>query len=76
MTNLVFTWKEQCRDAEAVGPLGKSVRLRERILQADYLYFISSSNALARWEAEQRDTDALAKAVVAEEHKHLISQME
>jgi hypothetical protein len=53
MNNLAFTWKSQGRYAEAVGLLRECVRLQERISGASHPHFISSSNALVRWEAER-----------------------
>ena len=47
MNNLAFTWKEQGRDAEAVGLMKECVRLQQWILGADHRHFISSSIALA-----------------------------
>ncbi|KAF1810813.1 HET-domain-containing protein [Eremomyces bilateralis CBS 781.70] len=55
MANLTSTWKAQGRDTEAIGLMMECVRLQEQVLGTSHPYFISSSNILADWEAEQRD---------------------
>jgi hypothetical protein len=44
--------RDEGRDAEAIGLLRECVQLRERKLGANHPAFISSSEALASWEAE------------------------
>jgi hypothetical protein len=56
--------KKKGRNVEAVGLMREYVQRRKRILGANRPYFISSSNALAGWEAEQYGT--LAPRGVAE----------
>ena len=58
MANLAFTWKEQGRDSKALGLMKERVRLRERVVGTSHPDFTSSSNALARWAAEQVDASA------------------
>jgi hypothetical protein len=55
MNNLAFTWKGQFRDAEAVNLMKECVQLQRRILGVDHPDSISSSIALAGWEAEISD---------------------
>ncbi|OCK80636.1 hypothetical protein K432DRAFT_297220, partial [Lepidopterella palustris CBS 459.81] len=59
MANLAFTWKEQGRDAEAINLMSQCVRLRGHILGTSHPYYMSSSKALAGWEAEQVDVGSL-----------------
>jgi hypothetical protein len=56
MNYLAFTWKEQGRDVEAISLMTECVRLGQGVLGVDHSDFISSSTALAGWEAEQAGT--------------------
>lgn len=51
MNNLAFTWKGQGRIVKVTRLMSECVQRRQRVLGLDHPHFISSSRALAKWEA-------------------------
>jgi hypothetical protein len=57
MVNLAFTWKEQGRDEEAIRLMEDCVSSRTRVLGVHHHLTVASTEALARWRAEQSGND-------------------
>jgi hypothetical protein len=76
MSSLAQSWKAQGRHSEALGLMRDCVRLRKRKLGANHPYFISSSNILATWEAEQAEFGVSAEEDMAQRHENLASHVE
>jgi tetratricopeptide (TPR) repeat protein len=55
MANLALTWKRQSRNVEAIDLVTECAQLRYHILGVSHPLYLSSSQALATWEAVRAD---------------------
>ena len=55
MANLALTWKRQSRNVEAIDLMTECVQLRYHTLGVSHPLYLSSSQALATWEAVRAD---------------------